>query len=405
MQAARKSSTTVVAPQTVEIVVAAEDLEANRIVKDGSITTKAVPRDKAPKGYSSDTTQVIGKVLTSSLLKGQPITSDVVSDPGPVERLQHLLPPNHGLVALSVPAAEITLVVPNAIVDIIAFVKEPGDDRVLHGCLLDRVPVWSVGNWTILDRQTQEEGAKSKSVTRRSSAGPLYLMINEEQQELLQMAQYLKANLMVVLRNPTNPVARTGAVDFLLKLEDLWRRAHSKPREEDKGPKGGGDGEQAPPPPPVVVEKPVGQEFTGRVKATEDAKGDLHVTLTTEEGTKYIVDIQDGKGRDLAAEMAGAQVVVTGTVSRKEKPAPEWEVELLKAQTVTTVKGKVAGATQEHDLILKVNDYKKWGAGDGKASARVTGLDTSKPTDHQRVGKQGASGNGGKPGTHHRGEN
>ncbi|MFC1805457.1 Flp pilus assembly protein CpaB [Planctomycetota bacterium] len=401
MAASRKAQVTVVAPPTVEIVIAAEDLESNRLVTDGSVTTKRVPRDKAPEGCFSDTTQVIGKVSTALLLKGQPITSDTVSDPGPRQRLQHLLGPGERLVILRVPTDEIGLLVPNARVDVMAFVTEPEHRRVIHGCLLEMVPVWALGNWTILDTHVGEAATKGKSPVIRRSAGPVFLKLTEYEHQLLEMAHYLRAKMSIALRNPIEGEATSRSPEFLKQFKDFWVKAQNKQKEERK--ESGAPEQQEPPPPPVVAEKPLGQELTGTVTDTRSAEGERRVTLTTADGTEYIVDLQDGKGGELATEMAGAKVVVTGTVNQKEKPAPEWSVIVLKAQTETTVKGKVAGAPQESDLILNVLEYRKWKAGDGENVAGRTGPGRAEPKENQRIGRPGASGNGGKPGTHHDG--
>jgi len=409
MRSAGRAKPTVVAPPTVEIVVAAEDLQANRIVRASSITIKKVLRSEAPEGFVADGIRVVGKLLAVSLLKGEPITSAHLQATGEVARLPHLVPEGHGLLSLSVATDHAAggLVVAGAIVDVMASVKEPDSKKVLHGCLLERVQVWAVGRQTLLPAETQEKGKeKGASVRRVASGGPITLLLDEEQQRLLLMAQYLAANIAIVLRNPEDTTSRAGAVEFLLKLEDIWRRVISNPKEEEDQEVGTPTG---PPPSEDPTDDgkqetpyPAGQEIVGLVKAMKDAEGMvLAVTLTAPKGTEYRVDINGGKGRELGDKMDGKKVVARGVVTRTEKPGDKWVVVEIRGGKSTSKDFELPVEGQAYDLGLVVLDYREWKASDVEGVAGQIGPGRPEPNKkNQNVGKQGAFGNGGKPDVH-----
>lgn len=409
LQSARRAKPTVVAPATVEIVVAAEDLQANRTVRASSITVKEVLRSEAPEGFISDGIRVIGKVLAVSLLKGEPITSAHLQATGEVARVAHVIPEGKGLLSLSVPADHAAggLVMAGSIVDVMASVREPDSKKVLHGCLLERVQVWAVGRQTLLPAETPEKGKeKGASVRRVASGGAISLLLDEEQQRLLLMAQYLGATISIVLRNPEDTASRAGAVEFLLKLEDIWRRVVSNPR-SDEGQEIGtptgpppseghaDDGKEETPP-------PAGQEIVGLVKAMKDAEGMvLAVTLTAPKGTEYAVAIDGGKGRELGDKMDGKKVVARGVVTQTEKPRPKWAVEEIRGGKSTSKDFELPVEGQAYDLGLVVLDYREWKTSDVEGVAGQTGPGRAEPNNkNQNLGKQGASGNGGKPDVH-----
>ena len=67
--------------------------------------------------------------------------------------------------------------------------------------------------------------------------------------------------------------------------------------------------------------KPAGPRKTrvvGIVKATKDDDGNITaVTLTTSKGTEIAVDLEEGKGKDMGAELDGKKALATGTIKKE----------------------------------------------------------------------------------------
>ncbi|MDT0329018.1 Flp pilus assembly protein CpaB [Nocardiopsis lambiniae] len=68
-------------PTTVEVLVAARDLDASGPLSEGDLTRAALPESTAPRGALPPSTEVVGRSLNAPVRRGEVITDARLADP------------------------------------------------------------------------------------------------------------------------------------------------------------------------------------------------------------------------------------------------------------------------------------------------------------------------------------
>ena len=206
----------------VTIVVARKDLPAQTPIDEKSIEVRTVPRDHAPPGALSDSSQVVGKVLVISLAAGQPITSSSFAQDGSGVQLASQLPPGMRAVSVNVTDASglYGILYPGSNVDVLVAVKRSRTDELsdtISTTLLENVPVLGVEQFTIV---TPDNGRKldgENAVSMQSRVRKVTLMVNMQQAKALQLAQDVGV-ISLAMRNPLDKEHIAGAEPVTLRL-------------------------------------------------------------------------------------------------------------------------------------------------------------------------------------------
>ncbi len=187
----------------IRVLVACKDLSATQIVGSDAVEVRAVRRDTAPAGYMTDPVQVVGRVLTMPLVKGQAFTKTCFAKEGSGLHLAAALP--EGMRAVGVELTDESglagILYPGSLVDVlVTFCPRPTEEAVTR-TLFQSVQVLSIEQQTIVG--AEGEGAKpSKNVIGGASKKHVVtLLVNSSQAEQLQAAMR-HGTVALALRNP-----------------------------------------------------------------------------------------------------------------------------------------------------------------------------------------------------------
>lgn len=187
---------------TVQIVVAARDLEIGTLIKDGDLTTGAWA-GTLPKGMVTKKENVIGRGVIAPIYADEPMTENRLAAPGAGGGLAATIPP--GMRAVAVRVNDIVgvagFVVPGMRVDVLISGVPPGPQAASGPkvkTLLQNITVLSAG-------QNYQKDAEGKPVV----VPVVNLLVNPEQAEILSLASN-ETRIQLVLRNPLdNQSAKT----------------------------------------------------------------------------------------------------------------------------------------------------------------------------------------------------
>jgi pilus assembly protein CpaB len=110
----------------VSVVVAAQDIHHRAVVGAGDLTAVSLPVTAAPPAVLFDRSQAVGKIAQVDVLKGQPITTNLIAAEG--AGVPGLLPIPTGWVGTTIPAGELQAVggyvSPGDVIDLTTSVAE-----------------------------------------------------------------------------------------------------------------------------------------------------------------------------------------------------------------------------------------------------------------------------------------
>lgn len=210
MAALRTDGEAVVVPTTVEILVAKSNLPAMSMVVEELLEVREVAIRDMPEGAITDPVQILGRVLKSGLVAGQPLlTSAVLREEGGAQ-LASSLPPGMRAVSVEINGSSAMrgLLFPGCSVDVIVSYKSTSartrSASPVSQTLLQNVRVLAVEDKTVFTSEDEpDEEEKSSSFSRRPVGRGLMvtLMVDPQQARELQSARDI-GELSLSLRNP-----------------------------------------------------------------------------------------------------------------------------------------------------------------------------------------------------------
>jgi pilus assembly protein CpaB len=201
----------------VTILLAAHDLPAMALITADGVTTKTVPRSKAPQGYLTNPVQVVGKVLAVPVVEGQAFSTSSFAAEGVGAMLAASL--HDGKRAVGIPVTDCSglegLLYPGSIVDVVASFKPStnSDGQVSHGpmsiTVLQGVEVLAIEKQTIVSPDA-EKGADADALSRNGNAiRRVTLLVDSRQARVVQLASQ-EGTLSLALRNPLDSTPDAG---------------------------------------------------------------------------------------------------------------------------------------------------------------------------------------------------
>jgi Flp pilus assembly protein CpaB len=200
--------------ERISIMVAAEDLPAVSVVPASAVTKAVMSRESAPPDYFSDPVQVVGKVLSAPVTRGQPFTAACFAPRGPGSNLAAGLPQGKRAVTLTLTDAGSLagLIYPGATVDVLAsfgMQQGGGNGRALSSILLQGVEVLAVEGQTVgVVHPTDASNPKAQIGAAIGTQNlKVTLLVAPKQAEALQLAS-IYGNVSLAMRNPqdTTPI-------------------------------------------------------------------------------------------------------------------------------------------------------------------------------------------------------
>jgi pilus assembly protein CpaB len=181
--------------KTAKQVVAKEDLAPGSTIKETDLVLKDMPADaSSPHGFGS-IPEVIGRVVTTQIVKGQAIMNTLLAPAGTTGGLPAMIPA--GMRAVTIEVNEVSglagLLIPGARVDLVQTIQaKRGDQDMMAKTLVENLQVVAVGR----RMSTVASGAPEGEPIARS----VTLFATAEQAEAIDLASHV-GSPRLVLRN------------------------------------------------------------------------------------------------------------------------------------------------------------------------------------------------------------
>jgi pilus assembly protein CpaB len=209
---------------TATILVASRALAPMTVVDESCLTPLSVPRSKIVAGTFTSSVEVTGKVLSGSLVKGQPFTTSSFTNDSARARLASRVPPGKRAVGIAVTdhAGLDGVLYPGSIVDVLGTFKTASGESV-STTLISRVEVLAIERQTIvLDTEKQTDSSPiagiEAALNKGNTSRRVTLLVDLKQAKTLQLAMD-QGTISLVLRNPGD--AAPAAMDVLFSSNIL----------------------------------------------------------------------------------------------------------------------------------------------------------------------------------------
>jgi len=173
----------------VTVVIAKQDVEPGRQLGKDDLIISKIPADAAPGQVFADPTQLVGRVVTTQLVKGQTILETLLAPTGTAGGLQALVPP--GMRAITLEVTEFSgvggMLTPGAHVDVISVVHDAKGAESIARTILQNIKVQAVGrsvsNTPAPDAQAQQQQGPPQAATN------VTLLCTPKQAQSLELAK------------------------------------------------------------------------------------------------------------------------------------------------------------------------------------------------------------------------
>lgn len=197
-----------------KVVVANANILPGQALRDEDLTTAPLAWSEQPQGTFGGRADLIGRVTTVPLVKGQPVLDSLLAAPGAGAGLQALVP--EGMRAITVEVNEYSsvagLIGPGCAVDVVATMQDSQTKDMVARTIVQNVRVMAVGQRVGIAREAREKDATSpagdvafKSVT---------LLTTPEEAEALELASMAGRPRLVLRGNGDTAAARTSGVSL-----------------------------------------------------------------------------------------------------------------------------------------------------------------------------------------------
>ena len=195
----RRTTTGVASPalDTVEVVIAADDITAQSVIRPEQLGTQVRGRAEAPRGAAPTPESVAGRVALVNLPRGEVIRIEQVAEPSPALGLAHVVPEHMRAVTVGMdPISGVAgFLKPGNRVDVLATINE--DDITVTLTVLQNVELLALGQQA---QPTPEDTPKASGrPARPDTQASATLAVTPEQAQRLFLAES-KGKLRLALR-------------------------------------------------------------------------------------------------------------------------------------------------------------------------------------------------------------
>ncbi len=156
---------------TKQVVVAAVDLNDSQKIVQAMVELKRLTPDLVPEEHFTDVAALLGRVLSSHVPSGYPVTPKHLLAPGSMRGFEARIPKGYRAVSIKVNewSSVSGFVVPGSRVDIIAPVRQRSTREIKSKTILQNVEVAAVGAATSRGAVTNDQGeARAPQGDRRT---------------------------------------------------------------------------------------------------------------------------------------------------------------------------------------------------------------------------------------------
>jgi len=180
-------------------VTAKEDIAPGTTIRDTDLELKDLPAGDAPANAFHSPAQVLGRVVTSQVIKGQPIVEQLLAPRGALGGAQAMIPPGMRAVTLEVNeySGVAGLLIPGSHVDVVQTIRGKGDETALKAkTIVENLTVIAVGRRTGTVTPANPNGGGGGEELAKS----VTLLATAEQAEVIDLASHM-GSPRLVLRN------------------------------------------------------------------------------------------------------------------------------------------------------------------------------------------------------------
>lgn len=163
----RPNPGTAVQQQTAQVVVLKDNIAPGRELKPENLTLGSAGSKQAPEGTFTSVQQVVGRVSTVPMVKGQPVFETLLAPQGTGEGLQALVPA--GMRAITVEVNEFSgvagLLVPGCRVDVVLTMQGERNGQSLARTICQNIKVTAVGQRIASGKEKDDDREPTRSVT------------------------------------------------------------------------------------------------------------------------------------------------------------------------------------------------------------------------------------------------
>lgn len=194
------------AEQNIDVIVAARALPAMSVITGDAVTVQKVKVRDMPEGAMTNSVLVVGKVLRSPVVAGEPIRrQSLVRDGDPVYLAQLVKP---GMRAISVQLTDWSgmagLLYPGSTVDVLVTFRPRQTDGAVDDVsttLLQGLTVLAIGSQTLSSEKFEDRNPGPLSSHGQMNTRMVTLLVNPTQAQILQLALQ-NGNVALSMRNP-----------------------------------------------------------------------------------------------------------------------------------------------------------------------------------------------------------
>jgi pilus assembly protein CpaB len=190
--------------QMTKIVVAREDIAPGSAIKELDVVLRDMPSDGMPQYAFTSTADVIGRVVTTQLVKGQTVMETLLAPRGTMGGVQAMVPP--GMRAVTLEVNEFSgvggLLTPGSRVDVVQTIRgktEDGEDTMMAKTTVENLKVLAVGR----KLSAVGGGGGDNPDQQQQLARSVTLLATTEQAEAIDLSSHL-GQPRLVLRNGTD---------------------------------------------------------------------------------------------------------------------------------------------------------------------------------------------------------
>ncbi len=180
---ARKSGPTQTS-NLVTVVVAKADAPPGKELTKEDLSTSKIPAESAPGQIFSDPTQVVGRVVTTPLVKGETILESLLAPAGAGSGLQALIPPGMRAITLEVNTFSGVggMLQPGCRVDVIGLLNDNKTHESVSRTILQNIKITAVG------RATSAQPAVDANGNPLPPSNDITLLCTPHQAQVLELA-------------------------------------------------------------------------------------------------------------------------------------------------------------------------------------------------------------------------
>jgi pilus assembly protein CpaB len=186
------------AVKTIKVAAAKEDLSPGAMIKETDVVLRELPAEAVSHNTFANAADLIGRVVTAQVNKGQPVLETMLAPKGALGGAQAMVP--EGMRAVSLEVNEFSgvagLLTPGSHVDIVQTIRGKDDASAMAKTIVENLTVIAVGRRMSTAAPVAGSGAEGEGSISRS----VTLLATAEQAEAIDLASHT-GNPRLVLRN------------------------------------------------------------------------------------------------------------------------------------------------------------------------------------------------------------